>query len=250
MSERLAERQQALLAALSGAAGPIGVSPLAAVELQRGLQAYQVNAEVSSERALAAIYPKVLLIIGEASFRDMAWAFWRRHPPQQADLGGWGELLSGFLAVQDEMDDWLCDLARLEWAVHLALRAADLAFDPASFDLLASQDPAQLRLQLPAGLSLLQVHAEAWSIWSGEAGDESSERVIPVLLWRHRWGFKGRRLSQGDSQLLQAMIDGRSLEAALQQTFAVDAGFDFSAWLQVALREGWLQGAARIIPGA
>ena len=250
MSGLLAARQRALLAALSGASKPVGIVPLTAVELQRGLQAYQVNAQVLSERALAAVYPKVLLIIGEASFRDMAWAFWRRQPPQQADLGGWGELLAGFLAAQDEMDDWLCDLARLEWSAHLALRAADLAFDPASLNLLASQDPAQLHLQLSAGLSLLQVRAEAWSIWSGDAGDESSEKVIPVLLWRQRWGVQGRRLSQGDSQLLQALIDGRMLEAALQQALAVDAGFDFSAWLQTALREGWLQGAALVTPAA
>jgi len=250
MSGLLAARQQALLKALSGACRPVGIVPLAAVELQRGLQAYQVNAQVLSERALAAVYPKVRQIIGEASFQAMAWAFWRRHPPQQADLGGWGELLAGFLAAQDEMDGWLCDLARLEWAAHLALRAADLAFDSASLDLLASQDPARLRLQLPAGLSLLQVQAKAWSIWSGEATDESSEAVMAVLLWRQNWASKGRRLSQGDSQLLQALIDGRTLEVALQQTFAVDAGFDFSAWLQAALREGWLRGAARIIPVA
>ncbi len=250
MSGYLAARQQALLAALSGASRPIGIVPLTAVELQRGLQAYQVNAQVLSVRALAAVYPKVRQIIGEASFRAMAWAFWRRHPPQQADLGGWGKLLSGFLAAQDEMEGWLCDLARLEWAAHLAERAADLAFDPGSLDLLASQDPAQLRLQLPAGLSLLQVQAEAWSIWAGEVADESSQAVIPVLLWRQRWLAKGQRLSQGDSQWLQALIDGRTLEVALQQAFVADVGFDFSAWLQAALREGWLQGATRVIPGA
>jgi len=231
MRATLAERQQALVAALTRRdLLPEGLAPLAGVKgadggVARGLQAYRLNAQALCAKALAATYPRLREALGEDDFDAMAWAFWRTHPPLRGDLALWGEALSDFLAAQPGMDPALCDGARLEWASLVAERAADAVLDIASLDLLASRDPAALGLRLRPGLQVLVQQDGPW------------------LVWRLGWRAASRALSEGEAALLRALLQGRSLDAGLSEAMSSDPAFDFSSWLQIALQEAWLQAA-------
>ena len=248
MSDALAERQQALVDHLLGReqASECGILGMDGVGLERGLRAYRSNAQALADKSLGALFVRIRQVLGEASFAAMAWSFWRRYPPQSGDLGLWGEALPAFLAEQDGMEPWLCDLARLEWAAHCTERAADSALDAASLELLSTQEPAQLSLQMRPGVQLLWVLPQAWGWWLGQQPDAAGgydEEPVAVVLARRVWRAEAHRLSAGAWALLSALLAGADLEQALQQALAAETAFDFSNWLQAALLNGWLQAA-------
>ncbi|MFN3860108.1 MAG: DNA-binding domain-containing protein [Roseateles sp.] len=223
-------QQQAFVDALLGRGEPpAGLSGSA-----RGLAAYRNNLRALSAQALAVAYPRLREALGEDDFAALAWSFWRLHPPASGDLGEWGGALASFLIERAGEDSGLPDLARLDWATHCAERAADAELDVASLDLLATQAPEALWLQLRPGVTLLH------------------QRDGPLLVWRQGWRGQSQPLAAGDAAFMRAVLDGDSLAGALARADAVkglgrEADFDFSAWLQAALRNAWLQ-AARPAP--
>lgn len=222
MSSEL-RRQQALLQSLiSGEPAP-GLCG-ARHGVQRGLQAYRINAQAVAARALAAVYGPLQEALGDAQFRAMAWAFWRQCPPQQGDLARWGGGLADFMARQPHVPAALLDQARLLWARHDAEQAADALLDAESLQLLDGRHEASsLSVRLMPGLALL-------ALQSG-----------PVLVWRREWRAVSESLPASQALFFHQLLDGRSLGEALDATLAAHPDFDFSAWLQRALREPWLQ---------
>jgi hypothetical protein len=230
-------RQQRLLDSLwqtgdASLAAPVQGLKADASSLQRGEQAYRINAKALSERALTAVYPRSRERLGSDDFAALAWTLWRKHPPTRGDLACWGQVLPEFLASQTGMDARLVELARLEWALHEAERALDAPLDTDSLQLLANHEPEQLRLHFMPGLCVLALHGDTIGMDSGAA--------LSVLVWREGWRGSFAPLGTGSAALMAASITAQSLEQALQSALAVEPGFDFSAWLIEALQRGWL----------
>ena len=228
MTAALVARQQALVAAVMTRTNAPGLSALPGVEegVARGVQAYRINAQALSAKALASVFPQLQSLLGEASFNAMAWAFWRACPPAQGDLAQWGGGLAHFLAAQDGMDAEPLDLARLEWALHQAEGAADVEFDAASLGLLASVEAAELMLRMRPGMQVL-----------------AAQSTGPLLVWRKGWRAHSAPLTRAEAALMQALLDRHCLESALS---LAGSDLDFSAWLQAALREAWLHRVERL----
>ncbi|WP_077038119.1 putative DNA-binding domain-containing protein [Pelomonas sp. KK5] len=221
----LGERQQRLVDAVLGrpGAGVDGLASVGTIGIERGLDAYRLNARALAARALGSVFPRLRDWLGADDFDAMAWAFWRSAPPRQGDLALWGGGLAGFLAAQPGIEPAPLDLARLEWAIHQAERAADAPLpDAASLQRLADTEPARLQLLLRPGLTLLPQSDGPW------------------LVWRRHWRAESRAVSLGDAALIAALLAGRSLGQALDTAALADPEHDFAAWLQAALGEGWL----------
>ncbi|MFN3304521.1 MAG: putative DNA-binding domain-containing protein [Roseateles sp.] len=218
-------QQQAFVDALLGR----GDAPPGLIGGERGLAAYRNNLRALSGQALAVAYPRLHEALGEDDFAALAWSFWRLQPPVSGDLGEWGGELAAFLIERAGEDSGLPDLARLDWATHCAERAADAELDVASLDLLATQAPEVLWLQLRPGVALLD------------------QRDGPLLVWRQGWRGQSQPLTAGEAAFMRAVLDGESLACALAladvKGLAHEADFDFSAWLQAALQNAWLQAA-------
>ncbi|MCV2348493.1 DNA-binding domain-containing protein [Paucibacter sp. Y2R2-4] len=215
--------------------------------LDRGLLAYRLNAQALSAKVLAGVYAGVEAQLGDEGFRAMAWQFWRQCPPSQGDLGLWGEQLPAFLSAQQDMDAWLIDLARLEWAAHQLERAEDGQADASSLQLLAALEPERLGLRLRPGLQVLQVGQQAWQLWQSaevQGVEVDDAQPVSVLLSRQSWRVQGRLLRHGEALFLQALQAGASLDAGLVQA---GPDFDFSLFLQDALRSELLQGAFEMV---
>ncbi|MDR7332514.1 DNA-binding domain-containing protein [Roseateles asaccharophilus] len=217
-------QQQAFVDALLGRAD----APSELTGGERGLAAYCNNQRALSAQALAVPFTRVLEALGEDEFAAMAWSFWRAHPPVSGDLGEWGGALAAFLAERAGEDSGLPDLARLDWALHCAERAADAELDAASLSLLGTAAPEDLRLQLRPGVALLALREGA------------------VLVWREGWRGRSQALDAPAAAFARAVLDGKNLAGALETAAAVKglaptADFDFGAWLQAALQNAWLQ---------
>lgn len=254
--DKEALRQQMLLRALLGDARPgvvagwLRESPGgAARSVQHGLAAYRANAGAVAERALAAAFPTLQQLIGEASFAALARAFWQQHPPLAGDIGLWGELLAAFVADAESLasEPYLADLVRVEWAVHLAERAADA---PAvqGLELLARHDPALLQLRLVAGTAIVESAHPVVTIWQAHRCPDvaGSDRFAAVraafaagsgetaLVVRHGWAPRVACVPAAEARFTDALLAGQTLGTALLRA---GERFDFESWLITALQQ-------------
>jgi Putative DNA-binding domain len=250
-AQREAQRQQTLLRVLLGDTPATALAGWlrGATADGRGLAAYRANAAAVAERALAAAYPTLQQLVGDASFAALARDFWRHHPPAAGDLGDWGAELAGFVADASSLADEPClpDVARLEWAVHQAGRAADAAA-PQGLELLASHDPAQLWIQLAPGTAVLVCAHPVAAIWQAHRSD-APDRFAPVkaayaaggrsctLVARAAWRVAVTAIEPPEARYTQAVLAGQPLALALD---AAGNAFDFEAWLLATLRRGVL----------
>lgn len=222
--------QQAFVDALLGRSA----APVALLGSERGLAAYRNNLRALSAQALAVPFARLRDELGEDEFATLAWTFWRHHPPERGDLGQWGGVLEDFLIERAGEASGLPDLARLDWALHRAERAADAELDAASLNLLGTAPPGELWLQLRPGVALL------------------AQRDGPVIVWRQGWRGESQRLTAGEAAFLRAVLGGVNLADALEgpgvKGCGAEADFDFGAWLQAALRNAWLQGVRATPP--
>jgi len=250
----LAEQQQALVRALDG---PQDDASLSALPLQdapsrlRGLQAYQGNAQALAHRALEAAFPVTSQLLGEENFSALAAAFWQSHPPQRGDMGWWGEALPGFMAAAAQLKDepYLADVGRVEWALHRALFAADVAPDHASLSVLLETDPCDVHLTLASGVALVRSPYPVASIVNAhlvgkpdlaEAGEKLREhKQETALVWRP--GFKpcARHEEPASADFIAALQAAPSLAAALEMA----APPEFAQWLSQAVQTGLVVGA-------
>jgi len=255
--QREAERQQALVSALLACEGESLLAPWVAPSpagVVRGLQAYQANAGASAERSLAATFPTVQALVGEDSFAALARAFWHAQPPQRGDLALFGEALPEFVAASEQLADvpYLADVARLEWQLSVAERAADVALELESLQRLAEQDPARLHLRLAPGLALVESRHPVVSLWKAhqpcddpaarrEAAREAlaQQRGEAALVWRAGWRGSASVLTPPGTRWTAALLQGLALDRALA---LAGEGFAFDAWLAEALAAGWITG--------
>jgi hypothetical protein len=250
--EREALRQQMLLRALLGDARPGVVAGWLrdGARVDRGLAAYRANAGALAERALAAVYPTLQQLLGEPSFAGLARAFWRRHPPQRGDIATWGGELAAFVADDEALapEPYLADVARLEWAVHEAERAADAAA-PQGLELLGTHDPAALWLLLAPGIALVESPHPVATIWWAHRS-AGPDRFAPVRaafaagrgetarVARESWRATVALIDAPEQRFTAAALAGRPLGAALSEAGET---FDFQAWLVAALQQQRLE---------
>jgi hypothetical protein len=240
-----AARQQQLVQALRAGSTPTGLRQDGS--LARGLLAYRANAAALAERALAAVYPTVQQVVGADAFALLARAHWQRHPPTAGDLAQWGaelpQALADDAALQDE--PYVPDLARLEWAVHVADRALDGPSTATGLGWLAERDPADLFVQMAAGIAVVVSRHPVVRIWLAHRS-EDDDRFAAVraafaagegdhaLVWRQGWRVQVQAVDAAQAHFTQALLRGGSLGHALSQ--AAD-DFAFEPWLISALQQ-------------
>jgi hypothetical protein len=256
---REAERQRLLLAllhgdaSLAGAPGWLRDGRAGSVRAERGLLAYRANAGASAERGLAAAYPTVRLLIGDANFAALSRALWHAQPPLRGDLAMFGDALPAYIAASAQLADepYLADCARLEWVLHRCEMAADAGDAPSGLELLARHDPDGLRLELRPGSALCSSRFPVATLWAAHHSDEP-DRFAPArralaagqgehaFVWRQGWRAQVLRLDAAEAAFTAAVLNGSSLAQALT---AAGEGFDFAAWLTQALQRSWLTAA-------
>jgi len=248
---REAARQRWLLRLLLGDELPATADAWLAPGLPAaaGLAAYRAHAGAVAERALSAAFPTVQQLVGDDSFAALARHLWQRHPPSAGDLGEWGGELAAFIAAAPTLADEPClpDVARLDWAVHQAARAADAAA-PQGLERLATHDPAALRMQLAPGTALLWSPHPLAAIWQAHrstaadrfaavqtAYSEGGGGATCTRVARQGWRVDVAALPDAEARLTRALLDDQPLADALE---AAGDGFDVEAWLVASLRTG------------
>lgn len=251
--QREALRQQMLLRALLGDARPAVLDGWLrgdAPAKRRGLQAYRANAGALAERALAAAYPTVQQLLGDESFAALARALWQAHPPQHGDAATWGGELPAFMAAADQLagEPYLPDVARLDWAVHQADRAADDEAPAEGLPLLAGPDLPALRLRLRAGHAVLASAHPLHTLWQAhrQQGDDRFAPVRQAFADGRAEAVRVRRdglrsevdvIDAGTAAFEARLLEGTPLGAALDRA---GEAFAFEPWLVATLQRNGL----------
>lgn len=261
---REALRQQMLVRALwRDEAIPEGwLRTSARATVAQALAAYRGNAAAMAERALGASFPTVAALVGSESFAALARHFWHVHPPERGDLGEWGGALPRFITTLEQLADvpYLPDCARLDWALHRAMRAAHAA--PATpggtasvLQALAHTDPARLRLRLATGADLVSSAYPIATLWLAHQGRlpfDAARAAIDRLQAEHAFVWRDAQcrvnvqaLTAADASFTAALLQCWPLSAALDEA---GPAFAFDSWLVQALDTHWLA-ADQEVPG-
>ena len=193
--------------------------------------------------ALRQSYPVVLRLVGEAFFGAAVDAFVRAHPSTSGDLGDYGDAFGDFLAGYPHAAalPYLADVARLEWAIDEAKRAADALAAPG--DVLAALgrvEPERLpaaRLVLAPSCRLLASPFPVLRVWQANQQDD----VAPVALDAGAECLLVRRagdevaiasIAPAEHAFLSALARREGIGAAVDAACALDAAFDLGAALR------------------
>jgi len=208
----LAEQQREFLAAIFDAAAPR--EPAVAI--------YRRNVLGAAHGALAAAYPVVRRLVGEAFFREAAERFARAVPSERGDLHAFGAAFERFLGQYPHARalPYLPDVARLEWAVHESYHAADGApFDFAALAAVPAERLGGVRLRLHPAARLVASPHPILALWEANQRDRDGvpdREAGPDFVLVRRVGYSVRpiALAQPDWSMLAALAGGATLDAA------------------------------------
>ena len=182
---------------------------------------YRRNVLENLHGALAAAYPVVRRLVGEAFFREAAERFARVHPSRSGDLHRFGEGYGQFLSRYPHAAGlpYLPGVARLEWAVAASFHAAD----PGRVDferLAAVPEPERVRVRfrLQAGAHLIFSDFPIAAIWEANQPDRDGaplrqEGEDRALIFREGFAVRVRSLEPLDWRFLRAVAVGATMEA-------------------------------------
>ena len=216
---------------------------------------YRRNVEGNYRNALAATYPVVRRLTGIAFFNAAVDGYVIENPSRSGDLNLYGDAFGDFLVhyAPAALLPYLPDVARLEWAIDEAHRAAGAPRLPeallATFAMVAAERLASLRLRLDPSCRLVASRYPIVHVWRSNQPDrDGRERVRLdegadlVLVRRDDVGVAVEPLRSGEYAWLAALAANESLGAAIEAAQCADANFDLGSVLRAHIAAGTLAG--------
>ena len=203
--------------------------------------------------ALGVTYRVVRELTGAPFFDAAVDAFVLAHPSTGGDLNVYGEAFPDFLATYPHAAElpYLPDVARLEWAIDDAHRAADADWEPqrtlAVLAAIPADEVALQRFALDPSCRLLRSAFPVLRIWqSHQDGSVHDGKVRfgdgdDFLLVRRDGAHVGiERVEPGNFAWLTALAGSADLVQALDSAFDADATFDLGMALRARIADGTL----------
>jgi len=224
----------------------------AAELVEQRLAIYRANMVAGADKALSAAYPVIRQVVGAEFFHGLAREYQRATPSTSGDLTGFGATFDAFLAAFEHVQHlpWLPDLARLEWAAHVAYGAADApAWDAAALAAIAPERQEAIRLRWSPGVAIVRSRypiVRAWTIHQpGFAGEFAVDWAIEETALVARDGFvvTVNASAPADTAFIEASLAGTPLGDAAALTLEHHPDFNLGALLARAF-------TARLVCGA
>jgi Putative DNA-binding domain len=215
----------------SGLIGPDG-RPSA-----RRFGVYRNNVVLGLCETLAAAFPAVRRLVGEAFFTAMAKAYVMREPPQSPILLAYGGSFPNFIETFEPAAGlpYLADVARIERGWVEAYHAEEAEpLTPAAFAGLAAEALAQARLTLHPSLRVLRSALPALSIWRTNVEDKTPVAIDAAsggedaLILRPAAEVIARLAPPGGAAFVASLAGGATLAQAAQAAAEDDTRFDLA----------------------
>jgi hypothetical protein len=171
---------------------------------------------------LRADYPKLVAVLGDDAFHDLATDYLQAHPSRHPSLRFVGAALPGFVAGSARVAErqWLGELAALEWArVDVFDRADAPVLDRAALAALAPEDFGALVLAPVPASALVPARFAIEDVWRAvEAGAEPPEAAPAepghaVLVWRKDVTVHHRAVTPAEARAFGQLGSGTTFGA-------------------------------------
>jgi hypothetical protein len=219
-------------------------------DVEQPTAVYRNTTRVNYRNALGAPYRVVRALVGEPFFDAAVDTFVAASPPRGGDLNVYGADFADFLAAYPYGRElaYLPDVARLEWALDDAARAADADTTPEDLLTALAAVPADAvstqRFTLEPSCHLLFSEYPVMLIWQAHhdahvhvdlgAGRDHllvrREGSVPLI----------ERIGHANYAFLLALDEGRDLAAAFGQARGIDNAYDLGAALGAFVGNGTL----------
>lgn len=251
---KLAQLQRAVLLAVAYDDQQIAhdyIETSNALSAEQRLSIYQGSRRESLIAALKTVYPVCHKLVGEEFFIAMATLYVKKTPSSSPDLADYGATFSLFIADFEPAQSllYLSDVAKLEWAWHLAYIAKDhLPLDFAQLSQIPEVKQDSIIFELPPCASLLNSSYPIHRIWEinqdyyqGEETIDLAEGDAKLIIWRKDLTVRVDILSDVEWQILSAFAKRTTLgELCEQLVHDRDYAVDITAILPTLIEKGWL----------
>jgi len=203
--------------------------------------------------ALGATYRVVRELTGVPFFNTAVDTFVLAHPSTGGDLNVYGDAFGSFLATYPHAAQlpYLPDVARLEWAMDEAHRAADANGDAqgilAALAAIPADKVAQQRFALDPACRLLRSAFPVLRIWQAHQDGSAHDGQVEfgagedfLLVRREAGRVVVERVEPGEFAWLAALAAGADLTRALDAAFDPDPTFDLGTALRTYIANGVL----------
>jgi hypothetical protein len=213
------------------------------------LAVYRHHVFTSLTAALEATFPVVCRLVDRRFFGWLADRYIREHPPAGPCLFEYGGGLPDFIAAFPACAGlpYLADVARLEWAMNVALHAPDAtALGPEALGQVAPWSV----LRLHPSMTLLSSRWPIGALWLANQPGADTQTVdlraggVRLEVRRVADDVVFRALSERAFAFRLALGGGASLEAAVERALVVDHRFDLASELRALFEGGLVVGTA------
>lgn len=212
---------------------------------EQRLSLYRGNLTASWNKTLSAAYPVMKALVGDEFFEGLTRAYGKAYPSQTGDLNLFGDQFAEFLASFRPAADYpyFPDMARLEWALHRAHYADDMATrDNAQWAHMTPEQLDRARFRFHPACSLFVSPWTVVDIW--QAHQPEANRGLPselkrashAVIARPEWRAEVLAVDAAGFAALFLLREGRTLGEAVDAAIEIDPEFDFGNHLQQ-----WLQ---------
>src|SRR5262249_55440762 len=141
------------------------------------------HVRTSLTASLSATYPVVCRLVGHGFFAFATDAYIRRNPPAKPCLFEYGATFAEFLESFPPCagHPYFADVARLEWAMNLALHAEDaVPIAPAKLASVPSEAVRRLTFQLDPSAAWLRSPWPVDRIWRANQSDADDQLPVDI----------------------------------------------------------------------
>lgn len=208
--------------------------------IEQRLAIYRGNVLAATTKALGAAYPVIRQVVGATFFDGLAHAYQRQVPSASGDLAEHGAGFADFVAEFPHTASlpYLPDLARLEWAVHVAYGASDApAWQPNALAQLAPARQSDIRFDWAAGTAVVDAGYPVAHVWRiHQAGFDGEFKVDwsvreSALVSRDGLLVVVSTLLAGEGCFVASSLAGATMGASAERALAADPGFDLGQLL-------------------
>lgn len=223
--------------------------PISELALKDSLNIYKNNHCFNLLDALAQTYPLCLNLVGETFFKVMSRHFIQGHPSESFQLEYYGEKFASFISnfSHAESVPYLSDVARLEWAIHLAC----IGKDPKTLDLSELQHTEQSKHALLVWMllensALCQLRYGVDELWHWHQSGQDAENFeleyedIFLFVGRGKQGLILERLSLHEFEALQWLHQQRPLQDICESLLTKESSINMIEMLPNFIQRGFI----------
>lgn len=221
-------------------AGP-GIGP------EQRLDIYHSAYRARLQEALTTVYERTAAYLGDEAFAALCLRQIEAHPSVWRNLRDYGADFAATIRAASPGDAEAAELAVLEWSLHVAFDAPDVALlDVRAVAALAESDWIGARLVFHPSVSTALLEWNAVELWHAVGANDTSvaARRLPQptghLFWRSELSSRFRSLDDTEFAALRDLLAGAPFAAVCERVSPEHA----AGWLSTWLNDGLLTGVS------